>query len=67
MKAALSFLFSIHFVFATKFSKTKVLQDSENITLDYEVKNGLFLFKLSAIGFKETQLGIVFSIEVIKN
>ena len=58
---ALSVLLTIQVAFAKGFLNTKVLQDSENITLDYEVSDGMFLFKLSAVASEETQLGLVFS------
>ena len=58
---ALSVLLTIQVVFAREFLNTKVLQDSENITLHYEVSGGMFLFKLSAVASQETQLGLVFS------
>ena len=60
---ALSVLLTIQVAFAKGLLNTKVLQDSKNITLDYEVSDGMFLFKLSAVANEEmeTQLGLVFS------
>ena len=64
MQAILSLLLTIQVAFAKEFLNRKVLQDSENITLDYEVNDGMFIFKLSAKANKETQLGLVFSDQV---
>ena len=61
MQATLFVLLIIQIAFAKEFSRTKVLQASDNITLDYEVADGMFLFKLSALANKATQLGIIFS------
>ena len=58
---ALSVLLTIQVAFAKEFLNTKVLQDNENITLNYEVSDGKFMFKLSAVASEETQLGLVFS------
>ena len=61
MQATLSLLLTIQVAFVVGFQNRKVLEDSENITLDYEVSDGIFLFKLSASANKKTQLGLVFS------
>ena len=61
MQATLSLLLTIQVAFAVGFQNRKVLQDSENITLDYEVSDGIFLFKMSARANEKTQLGLVFS------
>ena len=61
MQATLSLLLTIQVAFAMGFQNKKALQDSENITLDYEVSDGIFLFKLSASANEKTQLGLVFS------
>ena len=61
MQATLFVLLIIQIAFAKEFSRTKVLQASDNITLDYEVADGMFLFKLSALANKATQLGMIFS------
>ena len=61
MQATLSLLLTIQVAFVVGFQNRKVLEDSENITLDYEVSDGTFLFKLSARANEKTQLGLVFS------
>ena len=63
MQASLSVLLTIQVALVMGFLNTKVIQESENITLDYEVIDGLFSFQLSARAREgeETQLGLVFS------
>ena len=63
MQASLSVLLTIQVALVKGFLNTKVIQESENITLDYEVIDGLFSFQLSARAREdeETQLGLVFS------
>ena len=61
MQASLSVLLTIQVTLAKGFLNTKVFQESENITLDYEVIDGIFSFQLSARATEETQLGLVFS------
>ena len=67
MEMKVSFLFLLYFsavVRSISYSKTRLLGNNPDSVLHYDVINGLFVFKLEAIGTESSQIGLAFSTEV---
>ena len=65
MKILLLFYF-VSAVRSISYTRTRFLENNPDTVLHYDVKNGLFIFKLEAAGKENFQIGLAFATKMVK-